>query len=73
MSDNTQNLLSLSEVAERLNISLITVRRLIERGELPSLKIGKVRRVKPADLEAYLRKAARAGAAGPSTFLSVDK
>jgi len=64
MPNNDQPLLTLQEVSKRLNVSLITIRRLIERGQLPSLKVGKVRRVRPADLEAYLSKAAADGKAG---------
>ena len=52
-----QALLRISEVAARLNVHVATVRRLIERGELQAVKIGKNIRVQPADLDAYIQAA----------------
>jgi len=52
-----QNLLRISDVAERLNVHTATVRRMIQRGELPAVKIGKNVRVQPADLDAYIQAA----------------
>lgn len=52
-----QKLLRISEVAERLNVHTATVRRLIERGELQAVRIGKNIRVQPADLDAYIQAA----------------
>lgn len=49
-------MLSIAEVAEYLNISAKTVYRLIEKGELPALKVGARWRFKPEDLEAYLER-----------------
>ena len=46
--------LTVDETAERLLISVPTVYRLIERGELPSVKIGRARRVPLETLDAFL-------------------
>jgi excisionase family DNA binding protein len=47
-------LLSVTTVAERLDVSQDTVRRLIARGELSAIRIGAAVRVAAADLEAFL-------------------
>jgi excisionase family DNA binding protein len=44
--------LSVSEVAELLAVDHKVIRRAIERGELPAIRIGRLLRVDPADLEA---------------------
>lgn len=54
MSD--QQLLKLEEVCDRLKVSMSTVRRLIDRGELVAVRVGRNLRVRPADLEAYIEK-----------------
>ncbi len=48
------SLLTVNEVAARLTVSPKTVRRLVERGELPALKIGASVRVDPGELQAWL-------------------
>lgn len=47
-------LLTLSEVADRLNVSVATVRRLVARGDLAAVRVGFVIRVPEADLLAFL-------------------
>jgi excisionase family DNA binding protein len=47
-------LLTAEEVAEQLRVSTMTVYRLIRRGELPAVRVGRNYRVRTADLEAYL-------------------
>ena len=47
----TRKLLNVSETAELLGVSGITVRRLIYRGELPIVKIGRRVLIRPDDLE----------------------
>lgn len=53
------NLLTVPEVAERLGISVRTARRRIEGGVIRSVKLGggrrSPRRVRPDDLDAYIR------------------
>lgn len=53
----TGKLLTIKEVAERLSVSEPTIYRLINRGELPTVKIGRALRFDEADIEAYIRKA----------------
>lgn len=50
----TERLLTAAEVAEDLRVSTMTVYRLIRRGELPAVRVGRNYRVRVADLEAYL-------------------
>jgi excisionase family DNA binding protein len=42
--------LTVAECADWLHVEHKTVRRLIERGELPALRVGRVLRINPADL-----------------------
>jgi excisionase family DNA binding protein len=48
------------EVAQRLGVSLTTVRMLVQRGVLPALRVCKHLSFRPEDVEAYLV-AARVG------------
>ena len=50
------HLLTASEVADRLNISLRTVRRLIKNGMLPIVRIGRLVRIRPEALAALIGK-----------------
>lgn len=43
-------LITLSEAAEYLQVSIASVRRLIRRGKLPLIKIGRSTRIDPDDL-----------------------
>lgn len=47
-------LLDIGAVAQRLNVSCKTVRRLIARGELPVHRIGRLHRVSEIDLDTYV-------------------
>lgn len=51
-------LLTLAQVADRLNVSLSTARRLVKGlgpgPRLPALKVGRDWRVRPADLDAWV-------------------
>lgn len=49
-----EKLLTLEQVAERLNVSVATVRRLINDKQLKALKVRTQLRVKPSDLEDYI-------------------
>ena len=49
-------MLSLEEVAYRLNVSVQTVRRLIDSGQLRGVKVGKQWRVRQEDLDDYIRR-----------------
>lgn len=47
-------LLTLQQAADRLQISMSTIRRLIKAGKLQAVRIGRNLRIRPADLEAYI-------------------
>jgi excisionase family DNA binding protein len=49
-------LVGLDEAAEQLAISRRSVQQLIYRGELPSVLIGRSRRIAVEDLEAYVQR-----------------
>lgn len=51
MSDR---LLTAAEVAGQLRVSTMTIYRLIRRGELPAVRVGRNYRVRAADLDSYL-------------------
>jgi excisionase family DNA binding protein len=50
----TERLLTAAEVADDLRVSTMTVYRLIRRGELRAVRVGRNYRVRVADLETYL-------------------
>jgi excisionase family DNA binding protein len=50
----TQRLLTAGEVAEQLRVSTMTVYRLIRRGELPAVRVGRNYRVRVEHLDQYL-------------------
>ncbi|MBV9688985.1 MAG: helix-turn-helix domain-containing protein [Ktedonobacteraceae bacterium] len=54
-------LLTTEEVAEYLRVDVVTVRRLINRGELTAYRVGSEYRFAQADLEAYLQRQRVAG------------
>jgi excisionase family DNA binding protein len=54
----TEPLLTPAEAADRLQVSIRTVRRLMASGKLKSLRIRRLRRIMPAALEAYVTEAA---------------
>lgn len=53
-----ERLLDREEVAKVLGLSTITVGRMMRAGTLPAFKLGRQWRVRPADLDAYLRRLA---------------
>lgn len=59
LPESDRPMLSVEEVAQRLNMSIFTVRRWIRVGILPAYKVSGEWRVAPADLEALLRKSKR--------------
>lgn len=50
----TPRLLTLAEAADQLHVSERTVQRIIGRGELAIVRIGRQIRVRQADLDAYV-------------------
>ena len=70
----SDQLLTTSEVAERLNISLRRVRQLIEEGRLPSKKFGRDHLIKESDLKLVEnRKVGRPPKAKVETDLKASK
>ena len=65
---NQINLLRLPEVAERLQVSMPTVRRMVKDGRIKSIRVGRVIRVRPIDLESYIQTSIKA--AGQATNLT---
>ncbi len=51
---NDEHLLTVNDVAERLQLHPITVRRHIKAGKLRAVRVGRSVRVREADLEVYL-------------------
>ncbi len=56
-------LLIAQDVAAALNMGLSTVYQLVERGELPSIRIGRSVRIRPEDLEKFIESKAQRQAA----------
>lgn len=52
-------LLHIEQVAQRLSVSRSMAWKIIDSGQLRSLRIGRVVRVRPEDLDAYLADPAR--------------
>lgn len=50
----TGRLLTVSEVADAMRVSNMTVYRLIKGGELPAVRVGKNYRIRQRELEAFL-------------------
>lgn len=58
-------LLKVDEVARRLGLSVVTVRAMLRRGELPTVWVGSRRRVALGDLLAYAQPQPRSESEGP--------
>lgn len=54
MASNGDRLLTAAEVADQLRVSTMTIYRLIRRGELAAVRVGRNYRVRAADLDVYL-------------------
>jgi len=54
LADIEGSLIGLKHLADKLAVSRRTVHRIIERGELPTLKIGRRRLVRLAELRRWL-------------------
>lgn len=52
---NTDRLLSTEEVAERLNVSPLTVRKWLRSGKLRGIKVSVLWRVRESDLNAFIK------------------
>jgi len=50
-----RKLLTVEQLAERLAVNQMTVRRMVNRGQLPAVRIGRAIRFRPADVDAFLK------------------
>jgi len=55
-SDHPEKLLKAVDVAEILNISRALSYQLLQNGDIPTVRINRAVRVRPIDLEGYIRK-----------------
>ncbi|MBU4233901.1 MAG: helix-turn-helix domain-containing protein [Proteobacteria bacterium] len=55
MPGTQERYLSPNDVAKKLNISPLTVRRWLKSGKLKGVKVGSLWRVRGSDLEAFLK------------------
>lgn len=53
-STPTPEYVSVTDVAQRLNVSATAVRAMIDRGELDALKVGRILRVSTASVDAFI-------------------
>jgi len=49
-------LLTVPQVAERMGLGRSTIYSFLQTGALPSLKVGRLRRIMAADLDAFVKK-----------------
>jgi excisionase family DNA binding protein len=54
--DDEKALLTVEEVASYLKLAPLTVRRMIERGDLTAIKVGRFWRIRWNDLQEYLNR-----------------
>lgn len=54
-------ILTVKEAAQYLKLSVVTIRRLIKKGEIPHFKIGDAVRIDKQDLDKYLESKKKIG------------
>jgi excisionase family DNA binding protein len=54
-SSSRRRIMDVAEAAEYLRIHPVTVRRLVQRGELPAAKVGDMLRIREEDLESLFK------------------
>ena len=62
-----ERMLHVKDVADRLDVSKMTVHRLIKAGELPALRVGRVFRIPEAEFERYYAACKQAAVRTPIT------
>lgn len=55
MTPSPDPLITLVDVAERLNVSLRSVQRLVRQGRIRVIRIGRLVRVQAADVDSFIR------------------
>ena len=61
--------LSLEEVAEFLDVNYQLVYRLVRSGEMPAIRVGRVYRVSPAELENFIERSKTTNVSQPGKFV----
>jgi excisionase family DNA binding protein len=56
MPESQERYLSPDDVAKKLNISPLTVRRWLKAGKMKGVRVGRLWRVRESDLEAFLKR-----------------
>lgn len=53
--NNQEGLLTIKEAATSLNVSTVTIWRSLRNGDLVGVKIGRIWRIRPRDLQKFIR------------------
>jgi excisionase family DNA binding protein len=62
---NEEAMLTITEVARYLQVVPLTVYRMIDRGDLSAVKVGRVWRIRQQDLQAYVDRSISGRKEGP--------
>ncbi len=54
MAETVEILMKPDEVSEALRVHPVTLQRMIERGEVPAIRVGRGYRFRPTDVNSYL-------------------
>jgi len=54
MAETVETLMKPDEVSEALRVHPVTLQRMIERGELTAIRVGRGYRFRPTDVNSYL-------------------
>jgi excisionase family DNA binding protein len=63
-TEETKKLLSAEDLAQRLGVGRTTAYALLWSGTIPSMKVGRLRKVRREDLEAYIEASIERGERG---------
>ena len=73
-ADNDARLaLTVKEAGERIGVKRTTMYKLIRHGEIESITIGRLRKVLPSALDAYLKRRAAAAGEAATEAATVDE
>jgi excisionase family DNA binding protein len=59
--ENAYRLLSPEEARQRLGVSRTFIYRTLAAGTIPSVRVGRLRKIRPADLEQYIQERLEGG------------
>src|SRR4051812_40087985 len=71
--ESLESLMTSEDVAQYLNVDIVTVRRLVSRGELAAYRVGAEYRFALSDLQAYLKQRYMPAGARPDQAEPSDK